>query len=59
MEKDLITRSILSERGEKDMGYRFEMEYFKHCQENPDHVLEYIDDCGLAHFKDGCIEDWS
>jgi hypothetical protein len=41
------------------MGYRFEMEYFKHCQEDSDHILEYVDDCGLAYFKDGCIEDWS
>lgn len=33
--------------------------YHIHETTDPNHVLEYIDDCGLAHFKDGCIEDWS
>ena len=38
-------------------SYTEEAKMFEHEANDPDHVIDYIDDCGLVYYKCGCIRD--
>ena len=40
------------------MNYTTEQEYWNHVDNDPNHIIDYVDpDTGLIYFKCGCIED--